>query len=328
MAVSVFYFTFYFYRIYTLGKDNLEQSGFLLTESLGHASEFSLYSQDPTFLLSTIRGIAESEEVLFAAVYTKTGATLFKQQKNEISEEISPQMLERILGGEWLKLEGKDSVGKNYYDFLVPVIPTSVLEDNPNKEIIGIARIVVSLKQIEKARDFLLFWTSIMSIIALAIIIFLARFLAKSITKPIDLLVKGAHKIGQGNLGYKIEIKASDELEKLALAFNEMADNLQSSRRTIEEAKDTLEVKVNARTRELHELNETLEEKVVERTKELRNRLSELEKFHRLTVGRELKMIELKSLLKKVNSGVTSKGGVPLSRKKGVKKQRINKSGK
>jgi len=45
-------------------------------------------------------------------------------------------------------------------------------------------------------------------------------------------------------------------------------------------------------------LQEELEQRVQERTKELQERVEELEKFHRLTVGRELRMIELKTEIK------------------------------
>ena len=45
---------------------------------------------------------------------------------------------------------------------------------------------------------------------------------------------------------------------------------------------------------EIKKLREELEEKVKERTKELQERIDELERIQRLTVGRELKMIELK----------------------------------
>ena len=49
---------------------------------------------------------------------------------------------------------------------------------------------------------------------------------------------------------------------------------------------------------EFKKLQESLEEKVRERTKELQKRLNELERFHSLIVGRELKMAELKKELK------------------------------
>jgi len=51
---------------------------------------------------------------------------------------------------------------------------------------------------------------------------------------------------------------------------------------------------------EVKALQENLEKKVEERTKELQRRVEELEKFHKLTVGRELKMIELKKEIKKL----------------------------
>ncbi|MBI2578062.1 MAG: PAS domain-containing protein [Candidatus Wildermuthbacteria bacterium] len=44
----------------------------------------------------------------------------------------------------------------------------------------------------------------------------------------------------------------------------------------------------------------TLQEQVERRTKELREKVEELEQFHRLTVGREMKMVELKKELEQL----------------------------
>jgi PAS domain S-box-containing protein len=51
---------------------------------------------------------------------------------------------------------------------------------------------------------------------------------------------------------------------------------------------------------ELKKLQLDLDEKIKERTKELQERIEELEKFHRLAVERELKMIELKEEIEKL----------------------------
>lgn len=51
---------------------------------------------------------------------------------------------------------------------------------------------------------------------------------------------------------------------------------------------------------ELKELQESLEKKVEERTKELQERIDELEKFRKLTVGRELRMVELKEEIERL----------------------------
>jgi len=52
--------------------------------------------------------------------------------------------------------------------------------------------------------------------------------------------------------------------------------------------------------KELKKLNMELEERVKERTKELQKRVNQLERFHKLTIGRELKMIELKKRIKEL----------------------------
>ena len=51
---------------------------------------------------------------------------------------------------------------------------------------------------------------------------------------------------------------------------------------------------------EIKKFREELDEKVKERTKELQEKINELEKFHELTVGRELKMIELKKEIERL----------------------------
>ncbi len=43
---------------------------------------------------------------------------------------------------------------------------------------------------------------------------------ARSISKPLDKLTKGAEIIGKGDLEHKVEVKSKDELGQLAAAFN------------------------------------------------------------------------------------------------------------
>lgn len=83
------------------------------------------------------------------------------------------------------------------------------------------------------------------------------------------------------------------ELEKKTL-------ELGKAKKALEEAKTILEIKVKSRTKELQELNTTLEEKVKQRTKELQRKVDELNKWYKLTVGRELKMVKLKKEIEKL----------------------------
>ncbi len=51
---------------------------------------------------------------------------------------------------------------------------------------------------------------------------------------------------------------------------------------------------------ELEKLNKELDKRVKERTKELEEKIEELNKFYRLTIGREMKMIELKEKIEEM----------------------------
>lgn len=66
------------------------------------------------------------------------------------------------------------------------------------------------------------------------------------------------------------------------------------------EAEQILEVRVGARTKELEDLVKTREEIIEERTRELKRKVTELEKFQKLVIGRELKMLELKKKIKEL----------------------------
>ncbi len=91
---------------------------------------------------------------------------------------------------------------------------------------------------------------------------------------------------------------------------------LEEKTETLEETKASLEIKVRARTKELRELAESLERQVKERTRELQERVEELaktkaelelkiremERFHKMTMGREERILELKKRIKELES--------------------------
>lgn len=61
------------------------------------------------------------------------------------------------------------------------------------------------------------------------LVVLVGLIFARSITQPVKKLVSGAKAIGEGDLGYRIEVPSRDEIGRLAAAFNEMAENLDTT---------------------------------------------------------------------------------------------------
>ena len=68
-------------------------------------------------------------------------------------------------------------------------------------------------------------------------------YLAKRITRPVQLLAAGAREIGAGRLDHRIELETRDEFGSLVEAFNTMAGELAASQRKLERSRVDLERK-------------------------------------------------------------------------------------
>ena len=60
---------------------------------------------------------------------------------------------------------------------------------------------------------------------------FAVLYLAFRFTKPIDLLVEGAHQVAQGNLYVSLPVTGTDEMGRLAQTFNQMVERLRENKK-------------------------------------------------------------------------------------------------
>lgn len=61
-----------------------------------------------------------------------------------------------------------------------------------------------------------------------------AFYIARGIAQPIKALAEGANEITKGNLTYRVDVLAEDELDLLVKAFNQMAEQLEENRANLE----------------------------------------------------------------------------------------------
>jgi two-component system, sensor histidine kinase ChiS len=68
-----------------------------------------------------------------------------------------------------------------------------------------------------------------------------ALIFARSISKPIQALAEGSRRVGAGELGHRIQVSSGDEIQDLALTFNQMAEDLKNKIDEIETANQELQ---------------------------------------------------------------------------------------
>jgi len=138
-------------------------------------------------------------------------------------------------------------------------------------------------------------------------VILLTFLITRGIIRPLKYIKEIMNRVGEGDLTKRITFKATKEMEEVGEAFNDMILKLYDAREKVKDTNEILEQKVEKRTQQLRNLTSSLEEKVQERTKELQEKVEELERFQKLAVGRELRMVELKGSIKKLEDRKNNK---------------------
>ena len=88
-----------------------------------------------------------------------------------------------------------------------------------------------------------------------------ALFLSKQVTVPIQGLAEGTREISRGNFDHRIQVQAEDELGMLVRSFNRMTEQLGEGRRQINEFTQSLEQAIDERERR-RKLMETILENI------------------------------------------------------------------
>ena len=83
------------------------------------------------------------------------------------------------------------------------------------------------------------FWMLTLMILVAAT--WMGLYLAKRITRPVQMLATAADEIGAGHLDHRVNVEAGDEFSSLIDAFNRMAGDLAASRKRLETSSEELE---------------------------------------------------------------------------------------
>lgn len=201
--------------------------------------------------------------------------------------------------------EGKEVAGE-YLDYRgISVFGASMCLARDNAVLIAEVDAEEILAPLRELRTRFAFASILIALIGALITALLSRRFLKNL-QPI---LVAATEVAKGNSAVRAKIKGHDEIGTVALMFNQMLDGIEKATGELKDAQGKLtrvnadlDQRVKERTAELEQLKANLEQIVMDRTKEMKEKMDELEKFKKLTVGRELKMIELKKEIERLKA--------------------------
>ncbi len=242
-------FTIFFIRHESQNyQEQLVSEGKLLASLLADNSRLAVFAENRETLETAADGITRNAHVSAVAIFAANGELLAQTGKSragrnpglDTSEE--KKKIAAYLGD--LKApafsENKDNI-----IFYNPIISEIVLPTTeslyfkekpkpPEYRTIGLVRIVLSKADLNRRVGNLL----LVGVLFLAVFLLLgivgAYKVLKGLTNPLNSLMEGVRIVGQGNLSQRIPIETADEIGKVAMAFNTMAETLE--RREVEKA--------------------------------------------------------------------------------------------
>ena len=88
----------------------------------------------------------------------------------------------------------------------------------------------------KRIRGLYMLLLTLLTVLVLFVATWSSLFVAKLVTRPVEALAEATREISVGHLGHRVEVSAADELGELVSSFNDMAGELESSRRKIDES--------------------------------------------------------------------------------------------
>lgn len=281
LALCVLFGGMSLYQHNRLLHSEFVKRGKALASNLAASGELGVFSEDERLLNAALRGITGAEDVAYVFIYNDTGKRLIGGGKalvqpgfTSAAETLHQDILSRMLADREPTSRTVTNAGADsFLEFYAPILSTEVrlveeqyfgmpqshrgFDENQSR-VIGIARVGLSMRNIDAHSAYLIRLWAILSAVFLAGGALAAYALSRRITQPITRLTESAARMAEGQIDQEIPVDSQDELGTLATTYNEMAKALAH----------TLDERARV-AMELRDLNRNLEDRIRERTFQL-----------------------------------------------------------
>ena len=240
-----------------------------MSEAIVRSTRFAMLQNQPEFVHRIIQDVARAANIDRVRIFSKEGVIIDSTYTNELGLKV-----DRSAEGCFMCHQSErpavslPSSGRarifEAADGRRMLASMEVIRNEPScynaachvhkqsQTVLGVLDIVYSLDEIDRnmqagATAILVLSLGFVMLVALAVGVFVHRL----IYRPLRDLEAGAQRIAQGNLEKPIPVRSDDEFGRLAGSFNSMTQALRASQQELQRWNETLERKVEERTRAL-----------------------------------------------------------------------------
>jgi PAS domain S-box-containing protein len=215
--------------------DEFQRRGEVLARNLAAISHGPLLLYNYTALEQNVTQVAAEADVVYAVVLDADGKVAAHSRNPErVGGVLQGAVHQRAAAAtEPLIQETATSRGESVYDFAVPV--------QVDSRKWGTIRVGLSKQRMEAEIRKTRLELGALTLATLLLGVLAAALMARRIAGPMQQLAEGAAAIARGELAQRIEPSTSDEIGRLAAAFNHMAVELVQQRTALQEAHTELQ---------------------------------------------------------------------------------------
>jgi len=264
------------YMIYTTYQRNTQHfinEGINTATPRDHSLEKAIYYQDNPVLKQAARALFKNNTTTYAQIYNAQGKLVFDRT---LAPAQLPNIEKQLSNLDNSTSNFTDSVSQTeYLDVLVPVFsainpiyknitPETFIstlldsEDAQSRYIMGYVRLGLD-KTLFKEE--LLKFTVNVAVAALLFVLifaFVALFMTRRITAPLQALVRVAHGISEGNFDQKVPKDSTHEIKEVATSLTFMQKSIRTYKNKLDTNQQLLSRKVEERTQQLTLSNKQL----------------------------------------------------------------------
>jgi signal transduction histidine kinase/ActR/RegA family two-component response regulator len=223
----------------------LVRQGEVLAKLLAFNARLGVFAENPELLKDPVDGVLQNSEVLQVSIFTLTGKPLIEQRRREAirsGRSFEPEgKNRREIIDHLRKTRSKLLTDQNddILSFWAPVYSGSrntsdealfftenLFQDR--ERVIGFVKVVLDKRILNASLKGFLLNLSLVALVFLVLAVLVVFFVVKGITKPLNRLTERVRLMGTGSLPEKVPVETTDEIGKLATAFNDMADSLKN----------------------------------------------------------------------------------------------------